>query len=77
MFEPKNAVAFTGDADPWVVHEDLLKCSSDASVPMTVIEGADHSLETGNTARDLEILKCVMEKTKLQICSSVKDRETD
>lgn len=67
IFEPKNAIAFTGDADPWVVHEDLLKCSSDASVPTTVIEGADHSLETGNTARNLEILSDVMEKTKLFI----------
>lgn len=65
MFEPKNAMAFTGDADPWVVHEDLVKCSQDASVPMTVIEGADHSLETGDTARNLEILSNVMEKTKL------------
>ena len=63
MFEPKNAIAFTGDADPWVVHEDLLKCSNDASVPITVIAGADHSLETGDTARNLEILNNVMEET--------------
>ena len=63
-FEPKRAIAFTGDADPWVVHEDLIRCSREAGVPMDVFHDANHSLETSDTMQNIDNLRDIMRKTE-------------
>ena len=62
--KPRNGVAFTGTADPWVETETVLSGCEKAGLPLTVIEGGNHSLETENPMRNLDILKEVMEKTR-------------
>ena len=62
--KPRNGVAFTGTADPWVETETVVSGCAKAGLSLTVIEGANHSLETENPMRNLDILKEVMEKTR-------------
>ena len=61
---PRNGIAFTGTADPWVETETVVSGCAKAGLSLTVIEGANHSLETENPMRNLDILKEVMEKTR-------------
>ncbi|MCR4585588.1 MAG: alpha/beta hydrolase [Lachnospiraceae bacterium] len=63
-YDPQNAAAFLGTADPWCVPEEVVRIAKEHDVPMDVYGGADHSLETGDVAADLLILKDVMEKTE-------------
>lgn len=62
-FRHADAIAFIGASDPW---SDVLevKCLSEKQyIPIHVYEKANHSLETMDTLKNLEILKDVMEKT--------------
>ena len=74
LFPVKDAVTFTGTADPWVDHEALMEAIRRAGVPVTVIPEANHSLEIKDaedrtdTLRNLEILKQVMEETGKFLC---------
>ena len=61
---PHNGIAFTGDADPWVEPGLVEKECQTAGIPLTVIKGANHSLETGDALRNLVILKSIMEQTE-------------
>lgn len=64
---PRNGIAFTGSCDPWVetgVVEDGCK---QAGIPLTVIQEANHSLETGFPMRDIRILESAMEETRWYI----------
>ena len=61
---PNNAIGFLGTADSWSVPEEVLKRAKEQGIPMHVYEGANHSLETGDTLADLDTVKDVMEKTK-------------
>lgn len=63
-FEPKNALAFIGTNDPWSNAEKVIEMSEEAGVPIEVYEGLNHSLETDDTMKNIEILKDVMKKTK-------------
>ena len=62
--KPRNGIAFTGTADPWVETETVLSGCEKSELPLTVIEGGNHSLETENPMRNLDILKEGMEKTR-------------
>ena len=60
---PRGGIAFTGTADPWEetgVVEDGCKR---AGIPLTIVEGGNHSLETDSALRNLDILRRVMETT--------------
>lgn len=70
-YEPKNAVGFIGDADPWSDVNEIVRLSQKGNIPLTVYEGCNHSLECADTLKNLEILKDVMQKTK-QYCISKK-----
>jgi phosphoglycolate phosphatase len=61
---PKNAIGFLGTADSWCVPNEVLRRAREQGIPMHVYEGANHSLETGDTLADLDTIKDVMEKTK-------------
>lgn len=65
--ESSKAIAFHGTHDPWVDHEELMSLSFRHQVPMICIEGADHSLNTGDLDLDLIHLKQVMDDVKVFI----------
>ena len=61
---PRNGIAFTGTNDPWAETSVVSAGCEKAGLPLTVIEGANHSLEVGDAVRNLDILKAVMEETR-------------
>lgn len=60
---PRNGIAFTGTADPWVDTDTVREGCREAGIPLTVVDGGNHSLETGSVTRNLEILRSVMDET--------------
>lgn len=63
-YECHNAIAFTGTADPWVNHENIVNVCADKHIPLTIVNKANHSLEVNDSIMNIGILKKVMEKTK-------------
>lgn len=63
-FPHENAIAFIGTKDPWSDTEEVVCISNEQKIPIYVYEGANHSIETPNTMKNLEMLADVMEKTK-------------
>lgn len=59
-----NAIAFTGDADPWVKEGVIPILCTKRGIPCHIIPGANHSLETGSVKEDIENLKKIMKKTR-------------
>ena len=64
---PCNGIAFTGTRDPWVETDVVENGCKQAGIPLTVIQDANHSLETGFPMRDISILENVMEETRRYI----------
>ena len=62
--KPRNGIAFTGAADPWIETEIVSAGCKNAGLLLTIIENGNHSLETENPMRNLDILKTVMEETR-------------
>ena len=60
---PRGGIAFTGTSDPWVETDIVVEGCRKAGIPLTVIDGGNHSLETDDAPRDLDILKRVMAQT--------------
>ena len=56
----ENAIAFHGTADPWAETPAIRSLCEAMKIPLYVTENANHSLETGDTFRDIENLKTVM-----------------
>lgn len=67
--DKKSGIAFHGTADPWAADEPLIRCCEDKKIPLTVIPGANHSLETGDVGADIRILENVMAETEKYIRS--------
>ena len=63
-YDPDEAMAFLGSADPWCVPEEVIRIAKEHRIPLHVYENANHSLETGDALKDLDILKDVMDKTE-------------
>lgn len=63
LFAPNHAIAFLGSADPWSDAEEMLRLAQRHQLPLTMYEGCNHSLECGDTLRNLAILRDVMERT--------------
>lgn len=59
---PSTGIAFHGNADPWAETDKLIKVCNENDTPVHIYEGANHSLETGNIVRDIEIASDVMKK---------------
>ena len=51
-----DAFAFHGTSDPWAVTAEIKEACSRLGIPLYLTEGANHSLETGDAQKDLEIL---------------------
>ena len=63
-FHPRNGIAFTGTADPWVNTAVIRQQCQEHQIPFFLYENANHSLETGDVFRNLDIMKEVMQKTE-------------
>ena len=64
VFHPRNGIAFTGTADPWVTTAVIRQQCQEHQIPLFLYENANHSLETGDVFRNLDIMKEVMQKTE-------------
>lgn len=63
LFDHDDAIAFIGTADPWSDVQKVIQMAEKQKVPVSVYGETNHSLETKDTLRNLEILKDVVEKT--------------
>lgn len=63
LFEPGNAIAFTGTADPWNNIDEIVRLSKTKHIPLVQYEGCNHSLECDDTLKNIETLKDVMQRT--------------
>lgn len=62
--EAKNVIAFTGTKDPIADTKLIHEKARAMNIPLHIYEDANHSLETGDVIKDLEILQAVMQITK-------------
>ena len=62
----ENAVAFTGLADPWVGKKDsrIPMLCKQREIECHLINGANHSLETGDVRKDLRNMQMIMTETE-------------
>ena len=49
-----NGIVFFGDDDPWIDTDTIRELCEAKGLRYSVIEGANHSLETGHVRRDME-----------------------
>lgn len=59
-FHPQQGIVFHGTADPWATDEEIGEGCRSCGLPLVNIPGTNHSLESGDPMRDLEILQQVM-----------------
>lgn len=64
QFMTQPGIAFTGTGDSWVDWHVVRDGCEKGGFPLYVIDGADHSLETGDIDKDLENLREIMAKTR-------------
>lgn len=62
--ERESGIAFHGTADSWARTEAIRECCSKFAIPLFITEDANHSMETGDTDKDLEILRGIMLECK-------------
>ena len=58
-----DQIAFHGTADSWAETTQIQALAKQINLPLHLIPNADHSLETGDVLKDLDILKEVMTQT--------------
>lgn len=69
-YEPKNAIFFTGDKDPWVTLDEVKMGCNNANLPLFIIKDGNHSLtlnspeEEGYTEHCDAMLKLVINETE-------------
>lgn len=61
---PPNAIAFIGDKDLWSDVSRVKHLAESMEIPLYSYEDCNHSLETEDVLKNIDILKAVMEKTK-------------
>lgn len=62
--DASNTIAFHGTGDPWMDNDEVIAAAKKRCIPMYLYDGANHSLETGETGRDLETLREVFVEIK-------------
>lgn len=75
LFAPDQGIAFIGTADPWSSTEKIIQLARKKRLPLYVYDDCNHSLECGDTERNIDILRDVMEKTKEFLLESRKENE--
>ena len=65
-FDFGDAIVFTGDDDPWVGRDRSRICSicEGRGIPCKLVPDANHSLETKDPFRDMEMLSAIMKQTE-------------
>lgn len=76
-FPHKDAIAFIGTKDPWSDTEEVVYISGVQKIPIYVYEDTNHSIETADTMKNLEILTDVMAKTKKYMQSIIIRQEEE
>ena len=61
---PGSGIAFHGTADSWVDTRTVEEECTRLKLPLYITEGADHSMETGDPVKDLEILIDIIKKSR-------------
>lgn len=64
QFMKQPGIVFTGTKDAWVKFDAVKHGCEKGEFPLYVTEDANHSLETGNVAKDLENLQEIMRVTE-------------
>ena len=59
-----DSIAFHGTADPWARTEIIKERCEKQGIPLFLTDGANHSLETGDVEKDLEMLQEVIKTVK-------------
>ncbi len=62
-----DAIVFSGSVDPWVKEGAVPAICDEKGIPCHIIQGGNHSLETGNVQVDIENLRKIMKKTEKYI----------
>lgn len=60
-FPVEKALAFHGTKDQWFDFKECRAACREADIPLHAVEGADHSLETGDVLRDVSNIHEIME----------------
>ncbi len=55
-------IAFNGTKDNWADYKKVQKLAAEYDIPLTTIEDANHSLETGDAVKDIQNLEKVILK---------------
>lgn len=63
-FAPRDGIAFTGTADPWVKNSEIKALCAEVQIPLYEYENANHSLEVGDTMENLWILENVIMRSR-------------
>ena len=65
-FDFGDAIAFTGDADPWVGKEKsrIFSICESRGIPCSLVPHANHSLESGDIFTDMQELYRIMKETE-------------
>ena len=63
LFPPEEGIAFLGTADPWSDADEIIRLSHANHIPLTVYEGCNHSLECGDTLKNIDNLKDILRRT--------------
>lgn len=61
-FHPQEGIVFHGTADPWASDAEIEEGCRACGLPLISIPDTNHSLESGDPMRDLQILQEVMER---------------
>lgn len=67
LFVSRPGIVFHGNADPWAETREVERGCREKSLPLYITRGANHSMETGNVQRDLEILRQILEQCEIYI----------
>ncbi len=76
-FPIPDGIAFHGTADPWADTARLTNLARQKNVPLNIIEGANHSLETGDVLLDIRNLANVMQQVKAFIVNGIPEETSD
>lgn len=74
-FDFDDAIAFTGDDDPWVGRDKsrIISICESRHIPCTLIPCANHSLETKDPYADMKTLYRIVKETGRFICGEEMD----
>lgn len=61
-YPSENSTVFHGTSDPWAETEKIKEICQNNSLPMYLYENANHSLETGDPAKDILTVSDVINK---------------